>query len=204
MRAQSTGSPGTRPARSCDCSRRKWPRDGKSWSNAPADISASSGRSRTSPCEPGIVSRWPTPDGILVRREGRDAQQSDYESNGISLGSCWDERIAGTNGVSMAIAQQSAFTVRGHEHYFSKFAPFACTGAPLRDARERNDRRRQSRHCRSRERSGLPVRKAVAEHRLEPDSARPLRTALQGHDARHRVVTDDRRRAAQQRTSRRR
>lgn len=73
-------------------------------------------------------------DGILVRREGKDAQKSDYESNGIALGSCWDERIGGTNGVSMAMAQQRAFTVRGHEHYFSKFSPFACTGAPLRDA----------------------------------------------------------------------
>lgn len=73
-------------------------------------------------------------DGILVRREGKAAARSDYESNGIALGSCWDERIAGTNGVSMAMAAQRAFTVRGHEHYFSKFAPFACTGAPLRDA----------------------------------------------------------------------
>ena len=73
-------------------------------------------------------------DGVLVRREGKIAQQSEYDSNGISLGSCWDERIAGTNGVSMTIAQQRAFTVRGQEHYFSKLRPFACTGVPLRDA----------------------------------------------------------------------
>ncbi|MEM8970487.1 MAG: sigma 54-interacting transcriptional regulator [Pseudomonadota bacterium] len=73
-------------------------------------------------------------DGVLVRHEGKAAQQSEYESNGISLGSCWDERIAGTNGVSMAIAQQRAFTVRGQEHYFSKLRPFSCTGAPLYDA----------------------------------------------------------------------
>lgn len=73
-------------------------------------------------------------DGVLVRREGKVAQQSQYESNGIALGSCWDERIAGTNGVSMALAQRSAFTVRGQEHYFSKLKPFACTGVPLHDA----------------------------------------------------------------------
>lgn len=73
-------------------------------------------------------------DGILVRCEGKAVEQSDYESNGISLGSCWDERIAGTNGVSMAMAGVRPFTVRGHEHYFSKFAPFACTGATLHDA----------------------------------------------------------------------
>ncbi len=73
-------------------------------------------------------------DGILVRREGKVAEQSEYERNGISLGSCWDERIGGTNGVSMALAHDRPFTVRGCEHYFSKFAPFACTGVPIHDA----------------------------------------------------------------------
>ena len=73
-------------------------------------------------------------DGILVRREGKAAEQSDYESNGIALGSCWDERLAGTNGVSMALDHDRPFTVRGNEHFFSRFTPFACTGATLRDA----------------------------------------------------------------------
>ncbi|MEO1494311.1 MAG: sigma 54-interacting transcriptional regulator, partial [Pseudomonadota bacterium] len=36
--------------------------------------------------------------------------------------------------VSMAIAQQRAFTVRGQEHYLTKLKPFACTGVPLLDA----------------------------------------------------------------------
>ena len=70
-------------------------------------------------------------DGILVRLESKEAG-SDW--NGIALGSVWDERIAGTNGVSMALAEGRDFTVRGTEHYYSKLQVYACTAVPLRDA----------------------------------------------------------------------
>lgn len=73
-------------------------------------------------------------DGILVRLESKDAGRSGSEWNGIALGSCWDERIAGTNGVAMAMLERKAFTVRGKDHFFSKLRPFACTAVPLFDA----------------------------------------------------------------------
>ena len=76
-------------------------------------------------------------DGVIVRLESRYQGHTEYERRGIAIGSCWDERIAGTNGVAMAMAQNQAFTVRGSEHYFSKLAPFACTAKPLLDAENR-------------------------------------------------------------------
>ena len=73
-------------------------------------------------------------DGIVVRIESEHAARSEFEHHGIALGSCWDERVAGTNGVSMAMVQNGAFTVRGKDHFFSALNPFACTGMPLFDA----------------------------------------------------------------------
>ncbi|MEM1236546.1 MAG: sigma 54-interacting transcriptional regulator [Pseudomonadota bacterium] len=70
-------------------------------------------------------------DGILVRLESKGA---DADWNGIALGSVWDERTAGTNGVSMALAEGREFSVRGSDHYYSQLQQFACNAVPLRDA----------------------------------------------------------------------
>lgn len=70
-------------------------------------------------------------DGILVRLENK-AAEADW--NGIALGSVWDERIAGTNGVSMALAEGRDFTVRGSDHYYSQLQAFACSATPLRNS----------------------------------------------------------------------
>ena len=74
-------------------------------------------------------------DQILVRLESKNKGHSEFERYGIALGSCWNERIAGTNGVTMALSQGETFTVRGKDHFFSKLYPFACTAVPLFDAR---------------------------------------------------------------------
>ncbi|MEM7044175.1 MAG: hypothetical protein AAF543_15305, partial [Pseudomonadota bacterium] len=76
-------------------------------------------------------------DRILVRVESKDNDQSLFERYGIALGSCWNEKVAGTNGVAIAMAQSQAFTVCGADHYFSKLHQFACTAVPLIDAENR-------------------------------------------------------------------
>lgn len=73
-------------------------------------------------------------DGVVVRFESQAFGRDAFENNGIALGSCWDERIAGTNGVSMAMALDDAITVRGRQHFHASLAPFACTAAPIVDA----------------------------------------------------------------------
>ncbi|MEP3333284.1 helix-turn-helix domain-containing protein [Sedimentitalea sp.] len=76
-------------------------------------------------------------DGVLLRLEGPEQGRVIFEQNGITFGSCWDERVAGTNGVSMALSEGKAFTVRGQDHYFSLLHPFSCTAVPLFDAENR-------------------------------------------------------------------
>ena len=73
-------------------------------------------------------------DGVSVRIEHSGATSGTDGWNGIALGSCWDERVAGTNGVSMALRTGHAITVRGADHYFSTLRQFACTGVPVLDA----------------------------------------------------------------------
>ncbi|PLS21196.1 sigma-54-dependent Fis family transcriptional regulator [Neptunicoccus cionae] len=73
-------------------------------------------------------------DGVLVRLEHSGSRDSLDGWNGIALGSCWNEQVAGTNGVSMALQTGQAFTVRGADHFFSKLRQFACTGVPMLDA----------------------------------------------------------------------
>ncbi|WP_168798021.1 sigma-54-dependent Fis family transcriptional regulator [Pacificoceanicola onchidii] len=70
-------------------------------------------------------------DGVLVRLEG---QGDDTEWNGIALGSIWDERVAGTNGVSMALSVGQEVTVRGKEHFYARLQRYSCSGVPLRNA----------------------------------------------------------------------
>ena len=70
-------------------------------------------------------------DGILVRLETEDPG-GDW--NGILIGSVWDERLAGTNGVSMALSEGREVTVRGGEHYYSSLQVYSCSGVPLRNA----------------------------------------------------------------------
>lgn len=73
-------------------------------------------------------------NGVLVRLDSKNTKPGVGEWNGIALGSCWDERIAGTNGVSMALLEGRSFTVRGKDHFFSKLAQFSCTAVPLLDS----------------------------------------------------------------------
>lgn len=73
-------------------------------------------------------------EGVLVRLEHNGSGGSLDGWNGITLGSCWNEQVAGTNGVAMALQTGQAFTVRGADHFFTKLKRFACTGVPMLDA----------------------------------------------------------------------
>ncbi len=73
-------------------------------------------------------------DRVLVDLRSRTGTVADYATYGIAMGSCWDEKIAGTNGISMAMGEGGAFTVRGDDHFHSCFRPFACTSVPCLDA----------------------------------------------------------------------
>lgn len=75
-------------------------------------------------------------DNILIDFRARDGTDSDFARHGIALGSNWDERIAGTNGVALARASGRPFTVRGQDHFYEALKAFACTAVPLLDAED--------------------------------------------------------------------
>jgi len=72
--------------------------------------------------------------GIVVEAYTPDADTTDFSRFGIAIGGVWNERIAGTNGIAMALQTERVLTVRGSDHYFRCFGGFACTSAPLHDA----------------------------------------------------------------------
>lgn len=74
-------------------------------------------------------------DGIVVEAYTPDADTTDFSRSGIAIGGVWNERVAGTNGIAMALQTERVLTVQGSDHYFRCFGGFACTSAPLEDAR---------------------------------------------------------------------
>jgi len=72
--------------------------------------------------------------GIVVEAYTPDADTSDFSRFGLAIGGMLDERVAGTNGITMALQTQRVLTVQGSDHYFRCFGGFTCTSAPLHDA----------------------------------------------------------------------
>lgn len=73
-------------------------------------------------------------DRIVIKIVEDRSATSPMARERIALGSCWDERVAGTNGVHMGLVSGRPFTVRGRDHYYLALAPFACTSVPILDA----------------------------------------------------------------------
>ncbi|OED40896.1 hypothetical protein AB833_10910 [Chromatiales bacterium (ex Bugula neritina AB1)] len=72
--------------------------------------------------------------GILVMLDDGAGKAETDDWNGIGVGSCWGENIAGTNGVAMAMLEEQQVTMRGSDHYLSMFSQFTCSATPLVDA----------------------------------------------------------------------
>lgn len=70
---------------------------------------------------------------VLVMQDLGQAANADFTKAGIIDGSCWNEQIAATNGVSMALRHGRTMTVTGSEHYFALLSQFMCTASPIFD-----------------------------------------------------------------------
>lgn len=73
-------------------------------------------------------------NGFVIEAFAPDGYERDFERFGIGLGGLWDERVAGTNGIDMALQAGRVITVSGLDHFHRCFRDFACTSAPFRDA----------------------------------------------------------------------
>lgn len=73
-------------------------------------------------------------DGIVVESYAPEGLEAEFQRSGLVEGGAWDERIAGTNGISLSMQTGRVVTVRGEDHFYNCFANFACSTAPLTDA----------------------------------------------------------------------
>ncbi len=73
-------------------------------------------------------------EGFVVEAYAPDGCSNDFQRCGIGAGALWDERVAGTNGIDMALRTGRIVSVVGRDHFHHCFRDFACTSAPLRDA----------------------------------------------------------------------
>jgi transcriptional regulator of acetoin/glycerol metabolism len=73
-------------------------------------------------------------DGIVIESYAPEGLEAEFQRSGLVEGAAWDERIAGTNGISLSMQTGRVVTVRGKDHFYNCFAEFACSTAPLTDA----------------------------------------------------------------------
>jgi sigma-54 dependent transcriptional regulator, acetoin dehydrogenase operon transcriptional activator AcoR len=73
-------------------------------------------------------------EGVILDLYADNRFSMSSSEAGIVAGSCWDESVAGTNGLGTALATGAAVAVTGLEHYFLKLGDISCTAAPVHDA----------------------------------------------------------------------
>ena len=58
---------------------------------------------------------------------------ADHLRGGYVVGSCWSERLMGTNGVGTSVAEDTPVQVCACEHYCRLAHGYSCSGAPIHD-----------------------------------------------------------------------
>lgn len=70
--------------------------------------------------------------GLLLYRAGRPEVLRSTERVNLVPGGVWSERLAGTNGVGLALELGGSAHVHGAEHFMEAFRDFSCTAATVR------------------------------------------------------------------------
>ena len=86
------------------------------------------------PCQARYCLLITDADGIVIESYAPAGLEAEFQRSGLVTGAVWDERVAGTNGISMSIQTGRVLTVRGDDHFYSCFNNFSCSTAPLTDA----------------------------------------------------------------------
>jgi sigma-54 dependent transcriptional regulator, acetoin dehydrogenase operon transcriptional activator AcoR len=73
-------------------------------------------------------------DGRLHDLIGDPEFLEDVRTIGWTIGSCWNEERAGTNGLALALIDSFPTQVRGNEHYWSLLTSYCTAGAPIYDS----------------------------------------------------------------------
>lgn len=73
-------------------------------------------------------------EGVVLESYAPDGVEADFQRSGLAVGGIWNEKLAGTNGISVALTAGRVLTVSGEDHFYRCFSRFACSSAPLTDA----------------------------------------------------------------------
>jgi len=83
--------------------------------------------------EAGQVALFCDADGTLLWLEGDPRLREQGHAVNLVLGSCWSERVAGTNAMGTALAERMPLQVFSSEHYVEAVGGWACSAAPVHD-----------------------------------------------------------------------
>lgn len=73
------------------------------------------------------------PDGYMLYSCGDEYYAEMEHESSFSLGVCWHERYIGTNGITLALLEDSPVQVYGAEHYCAAQHDGTCSAAPIHD-----------------------------------------------------------------------
>ena len=73
------------------------------------------------------------PDGYMLYSCGDEYYAEMETESSFSLGVCWQERYIGTNGITLAVLEDSPVQVYGAEHYCAAQHDGTCSAAPIHD-----------------------------------------------------------------------
>ena len=72
--------------------------------------------------------------GLTIAKRLPHAESEIFESRGFVLGSCWNEKIVGTNAIGTALVEKKPLIVHGQEHYNAFSSKLSCSTAPIFDS----------------------------------------------------------------------
>lgn len=72
--------------------------------------------------------------GVTVAKRLPYAEIELFEANGFYLGSCWSEKLVGTNAIGATLVEKRSLIVHGQEHYNSHSGDLSCSTAPIFDS----------------------------------------------------------------------
>jgi transcriptional regulator of acetoin/glycerol metabolism len=72
--------------------------------------------------------------GVVLTTISDPTLQREFRHAGLSLGSLWDERHEGTNGIGTCLAEGGPVTVHREEHFLGCNVSLSCSGAPILDS----------------------------------------------------------------------
>ncbi|MFB9217889.1 sigma-54-dependent Fis family transcriptional regulator [Vibrio sinaloensis] len=70
-------------------------------------------------------------EGVILNSWGQERFREKLTSIALSSGSCWQERLKGTNAIGTALHEQRAVSVIGDEHYIRHHRFISCSASPL-------------------------------------------------------------------------